>query len=120
MHLIGIPLDGTSVKPARSLGPAIIVAGTALSQVWLHHCATARRGDCGAALPLHRSHRTRRRPSAIADGEIQRTTATHDAELTVHLSTRHDAEATDGPLVGDEIAVFAAAVIVAPALAETG
>jgi len=35
VHLIGIPLTGTSVNPARSLGPALIVGGTALSQVWL-------------------------------------------------------------------------------------
>jgi aquaporin Z len=35
VHLIGIPLTGTSVNPARSLGPAIVVGGTALSQVWL-------------------------------------------------------------------------------------
>ena len=35
VHLFGIPLTGTSVNPARSLGPAIIVGGDALSQVWL-------------------------------------------------------------------------------------
>jgi aquaporin Z len=35
VHLIGIPLTGTSVNPARSLGPAVIVAGDALDQVWL-------------------------------------------------------------------------------------
>jgi len=35
VHLFGIPLTGTSVNPARSLGPAIIVGGVALSQVWL-------------------------------------------------------------------------------------
>ena len=35
VHLIGIPLTGTSVNPARSLGPAVVVGGTALSQVWL-------------------------------------------------------------------------------------
>jgi aquaporin Z len=35
VHLIGIPLTGTSVNPARSLGPAIIVGGDAWSQVWL-------------------------------------------------------------------------------------
>ncbi len=35
VHLIGIPLTGTSVNPARSLGPAVVVGGTALNQVWL-------------------------------------------------------------------------------------
>jgi aquaporin Z len=39
VHLIGIPLTGTSVNPARSLAPAIFTAAfgdaTALSQVWL-------------------------------------------------------------------------------------
>jgi aquaporin Z len=35
VHLIGIPVDGTSVNPARSLGPALVVGGTALKQVWL-------------------------------------------------------------------------------------
>ncbi|HUB69749.1 MAG TPA: MIP family channel protein [Acidimicrobiales bacterium] len=35
VHLVGIPLDGTSVNPARSLGPALFVGGDALSQLWL-------------------------------------------------------------------------------------
>jgi aquaporin Z len=35
VHLIGIPIDGTSVNPARSLGPALFVGGTALSQLWV-------------------------------------------------------------------------------------
>jgi aquaporin Z len=35
VHLIGIPITGTSVNPARSLGPAVILGGTPLSQVWL-------------------------------------------------------------------------------------
>ncbi len=35
VHLLGIPLTGTSVNPARSVGPAIVVGGSALSQVWL-------------------------------------------------------------------------------------
>jgi aquaporin Z len=34
-HLIGIPITGTSVNPARALAPALIVGGTALNQVWL-------------------------------------------------------------------------------------
>jgi aquaporin Z len=35
IHLVGIPITGTSVNPARSLGPAVILGGTALSQLWL-------------------------------------------------------------------------------------
>jgi aquaporin Z len=35
IHLVGIPITGTSVNPARSLGPAVMVGGTALSQLWL-------------------------------------------------------------------------------------
>ena len=35
VHLIGIPLTGTSVNPARSIGPALIVGGHAASQLWL-------------------------------------------------------------------------------------
>lgn len=35
VHIIGIPLTGTSVNPARSLAPAVFVGGAALSQVWL-------------------------------------------------------------------------------------
>lgn len=35
IHLVGIPITGTSVNPARSLGPAVFVGGDALSQVWL-------------------------------------------------------------------------------------
>ena len=35
IHLVAIPIDGTSVNPARSLGPALFVQGTALSQLWV-------------------------------------------------------------------------------------
>lgn len=35
IHIVVIPLTGTSVNPARSLAPAVLVGGTALSQVWV-------------------------------------------------------------------------------------
>jgi aquaporin Z len=35
IHIVGIPVTGVSVNPARSIGPAIFVGGTALSQLWL-------------------------------------------------------------------------------------
>lgn len=35
IHLLGIPLTGTSVNPARSFGPALFAGGEALTQLWV-------------------------------------------------------------------------------------
>jgi aquaporin Z len=35
IHLVTIPVTGTSVNPARSLGPALFSGGKALAQLWL-------------------------------------------------------------------------------------
>ena len=35
VHIMGIPLTGTSVNPARSLAPALFLGGEALAQVWV-------------------------------------------------------------------------------------
>jgi aquaporin Z len=35
IHIVCIPITGTSVNPARSLGPAVFVGGLALEQLWL-------------------------------------------------------------------------------------
>lgn len=35
IHLVAIPITGTSVNPARSFGPAVLAGGKALSQLWL-------------------------------------------------------------------------------------
>ena len=35
VHIMGIPLTGTSVNPARSLSPALFMGGVALQQVWV-------------------------------------------------------------------------------------
>lgn len=46
IHLISIPVTNTSVNPARSTGPALIVGGWALHQLWLFWLAPL----AGAAL----------------------------------------------------------------------
>ncbi|MCL1815973.1 MAG: MIP family channel protein [Clostridiales bacterium] len=35
VHIVGIPLTGTSVNPARSIGPAIFAGGSALTDLWV-------------------------------------------------------------------------------------
>ena len=35
VHIVGIPLTGTSVNPARSIGPALFAGGAALSDLWV-------------------------------------------------------------------------------------
>jgi aquaporin Z len=48
--LIGVPFDGTSVNPARSLGPAVVTGGAALSQVWVFLVAPLAGGVLAALL----------------------------------------------------------------------
>jgi aquaporin Z len=36
IHIAGIPVSGSSVNPARSIGPALFAGGDALKQVWLY------------------------------------------------------------------------------------
>jgi len=35
VHIVGIPLTGTSVNPARSIGPALFAGGAALLDLWV-------------------------------------------------------------------------------------
>lgn len=46
IHLVGIPVTNTSVNPARSTGPALVVGGWALAQLWMFWVAPI----AGAAL----------------------------------------------------------------------
>jgi aquaporin Z len=48
VHLIGIPLTGTSVNPARSLGPALVIGHDAIKQVWVFILAPLVGGILGA------------------------------------------------------------------------
>jgi aquaporin Z len=68
VNLVGIPVTGTSVNPARSLGPALIVGGTALSQVWLFIIAPLVGGAVAAGLHLLFYPRAPIEP--LASGEV--------------------------------------------------
>ena len=35
VHIVCIPITGTSVNPARSIGPALMEGGQAMGQLWL-------------------------------------------------------------------------------------
>jgi aquaporin Z len=50
IHLVGIPVTNTSVNPARSTGPALFVAGWALSQLWLFWVAPIIGGALGGGI----------------------------------------------------------------------
>jgi aquaporin Z len=50
IHLVGIPITGTSVNPARSIGPALFVGGPAIGQLWLFIAAPLVGGVIGGML----------------------------------------------------------------------
>ncbi|RZJ01794.1 MAG: aquaporin [Brevundimonas sp.] len=50
IHIVGIQVDGVSVNPARSFGPALLQGGEALGQVWLFIVAPAAGAVLGALL----------------------------------------------------------------------
>jgi hypothetical protein len=50
IHLVSIPITNTSVNPARSAGPALIVGGWALTQFWLFWFALMIGGALGGVL----------------------------------------------------------------------
>ncbi|WP_159981326.1 MULTISPECIES: aquaporin Z [unclassified Novosphingobium] len=50
IHLISIPVTNTSVNPARSTGPALLVGGLALQQLWLFWIAPLAGGLTGGVI----------------------------------------------------------------------
>jgi len=47
-HLFAIPISGSSLNPARSFGPAIILQGIALNQLWIYILAPVLGAIAGA------------------------------------------------------------------------
>jgi aquaporin Z len=69
IHLVSIPVTNTSVNPARSTGPALIVGDWALSQLWLFWVAPLVGGAAGGAL----YHWLSSEPSAPVVGQGKQT-----------------------------------------------
>lgn len=50
IHIVGIPVTGVSVNPARSIGPALFVGGQALKDLWVFIVAPIAGGLLGGAI----------------------------------------------------------------------
>ncbi len=95
VHLVGIPLDGTSVNPARALGPAIFSGTHALSQVWLFILAPLVGGVVAAVLwPVLRAAQDTPRTGLAAEVSV---TATERAVSEAGTSAEHDVKGSAEP-----------------------
>jgi len=65
IHLISIPVTNTSVNPARSTGPALLVGGWALGQLWLFWLAPILGGIIGGV-----AYRWLAAAEPVAAGEV--------------------------------------------------
>lgn len=50
VHIVCIPITGTSVNPARSIGPALFEGGVALQQLWIFILAPLAGGALAAGI----------------------------------------------------------------------
>ncbi len=67
IHLVGIPVTNLSVNPARSTGPAVIVAGWAIQQLWLFWLAPiVGAALAGLAYPLVAEAPAKEKAEAVA------------------------------------------------------
>jgi aquaporin Z len=73
IHLVSIPVTNTSVNPARSTGPAVIVGGWALSQLWLFWVAPLLGAVCaGLGYRLVAGSAARLAPGVVTGVAIER------------------------------------------------
>jgi len=67
IHLVSIPVTNTSVNPARSTGPALMVGGLALQQLWLFWVAPLLGGAIGGVAYRFLFVEARLRPDIVGD-----------------------------------------------------
>jgi aquaporin Z len=95
--LVAVPIDGASINPARSLGPALITGGLPLSQVWVFLVAPAVGGVLAAGIHLL-LHNVQASPRAARQGEPVMAQSAADEEL--RPSGQGAAAATTAPGTG--------------------
>lgn len=71
IHLVSIPVTNTSVNPARSTGPALMVGGLALQQLWLFWLAPLIGGAVGGALYRALFSEAHERPQITGDEPVR-------------------------------------------------
>ena len=83
IHLVGIPITGTSVNPARSIGPAVFVRGDAISQLWVFIVAPL----AGAVVAVAIYQITHLRHDEITADEAQRALPSEQQERDATRTT---------------------------------
>ena len=73
IHLIRIPVTNTSVNPARSTGPALIVGGWALQQLWLFWVAPLIGGALGGRAYAILAEELPRKPAIVGEARSSTT-----------------------------------------------
>jgi len=68
VHLVSIPVTNTSVNPARSTGPALVVGGWALKQLWLFWVAPLL-GAAAAGVAYQIVARSGSEPETVTESE---------------------------------------------------
>src|SRR3954464_7622337 len=94
IHLVSIPVTGTSVNPARSTGPALLVGGQAIAQLWLFWVAPMIGAIAGALLyrALFAARVSYRTPFAERLRRADVAGEAAEAEISgILLRSRHDA-----------------------------
>jgi aquaporin Z len=71
IHLVSIPVTNTSVNPARSTGPALLVGGLALQQLWMFWAAPLLGGILGGLAYRALFEEAPRRPEITGDQPIR-------------------------------------------------